>query len=639
MMKKLTALTLCLILCLAAAVTPAHASRVTKIQKAIAKDGDKALWDLVNTHYATSMLRQAGYADLYIWSPDGPVFPTQGGDDYQMMTHYTVKMQETAGIGFTLEQIVTYSVRSDGMCSDFDITQGVLPDGPVHIDPCGFFSYNAGCPADGNNRYEIIVAVGTDDNGHELEFYGVVQRLNILPGGTAENPDYDTENLRYEADYEIEVASGVWWVPAVSLGKSRYTNREIAGMVEHTPEEKQQEISTLYEALQLYQISNFCEADDNVRLKEGKIDWEHHKPGYDAVRTNCGCCATDSNWLNYILNGDYEQVGFIAYSQPNGSGHIFNYICQDGWYYFIDLTHYRTDFLETAAPETGLMGDYRNSDRAAGSLHKAKAPEDYIRYCLDIYNEPPARYFLYQAADCLPLDGVNIDGRMTITYPEGYDIRVIDGKDPQTLDVQFVKGPKKTYKWSSVKTAVFRVDEKYLDGGENAADTEPLTAYKPGDVLSLEDYSQSGFAVVDGTDYTLSRNNDVRIGFEDDLLLYGMHNNGYFDLRLPLGLFSGELQEMDSLVLGDLTVGIARKVPRVQILICTRDGDLLTVQEAEDGVYYDSRQISIYKDENGSWPKTPEYWYLVITDNGGTEYTFGRFWCDVTDEGALGPLS
>ena len=38
--------------------------------------------------------------------------------------------------------------------------------------------------------------------------------------------------------------------------------------------------------------------------------------------------------LNYILDGDYEGVGFIAYSQPDGSGHIFNYILQDGYYYF-----------------------------------------------------------------------------------------------------------------------------------------------------------------------------------------------------------------------------------------------------------------------------------------------------------------
>ena len=77
-------------------------------------------------------------------------------------------------------------------------------------------------------------------------------------------------------------------------------------------------------------MGNFFPADDNVRSGENGLNWEHHKPGYHAVRTNCGCCATDSNWLNYILAGDYDEIGFIATSQRDGSGHVYNYILQDG---------------------------------------------------------------------------------------------------------------------------------------------------------------------------------------------------------------------------------------------------------------------------------------------------------------------
>ena len=628
-MKRRISLILCLVLCLTAFTAPAYAFRITKAQKAYAMGGGEALWELVNTHYDNSLYLEKGYADLYIWQPDGPAFVCFDSDEYQPQTIYKVNMRETAGVGFTLEQVLTYTVTAWGEFIESDITSSIMEDGPVHIDPCGMFSYNAGCPADGNPRYEIIVAAGTDDNGHPLEFYGLNQRLNIMPenASVTENPNYDSHNLRYEANYEVEVANGVWWVPVNTLGSSRYTNREIAGMVEHTPEEKQEEISTLYEALQLFQISNFAEGDDNVRIMENKINWEHHKPGYDAVRTNNGCCATDSNWLNYILSGDYEQVGFMAYSQPDGSGHIFNYLYMDGYYYFIDLTHYRTDFSDAAAPETGNLSDYRNSDFVAGNLHKAKDPESYVKYCVDSYNNPPARFFLYTAENCLPVDGVNTDGQMTITYPEGVDIKVMDGKNPQKLDVAFVPWPKKSYRWSSLKNARFSVDEKYLtEPVSEIGAAGPLTTYKPGDTLTLEDYGKNGFAVIDGIDYSVCKTIDVCFGFEPNIRLNGGNDYSYFDFELQTGEHEA-LKDMDSLVLGDLMAGIVKKIPETQIVICVRDGDKLTVQEVEDGQYYDSRPICINKDANGHWTETPEYWYLLICRSGETMYQFGRFKC------------
>lgn len=129
----------------------------------------------------------------------------------------------------------------------------------------------------------------------------------------------DLSLLRHDAQYDIEVFDGVFWVPAVSLGESRYTNAEIAAMLDDSPEEKQAKIKTLYEALQLYQIGDFRSADNNVRISENGIDWEYHTPGRSAVINNCGCCATDSAWLRYLLDGDYDEVGYITTSRRDGS--------------------------------------------------------------------------------------------------------------------------------------------------------------------------------------------------------------------------------------------------------------------------------------------------------------------------------
>ena len=46
-----------------------------------------------------------------------------------------------------------------------------------------------------------------------------------------ENDTKDTWNLRDSADFEIRVADDVWWVPANVLGRTRYTNEQIASIV------------------------------------------------------------------------------------------------------------------------------------------------------------------------------------------------------------------------------------------------------------------------------------------------------------------------------------------------------------------------------------------------------------------------
>ena len=66
-----------------------------------------------------------------------------------------------------------------------------------------------------------------DDAGHELEFYGIVECVDYLEK-VEQDLAYDSQNLRRGAAFEVPAADDVWWVPAVSLGDTRYTNAEIA---------------------------------------------------------------------------------------------------------------------------------------------------------------------------------------------------------------------------------------------------------------------------------------------------------------------------------------------------------------------------------------------------------------------------
>lgn len=298
------------------------------------------------------------------------------------------------------------------------------------------------------------IFVFTDEDGNEYTAAFDYNLIMEFGENAAANADYssdegkDLATIFHDALFETEVFSGVYWVPARTLGESRYSNAEIFRMVSETPEVKQREISTLYEALQLYQISGFCAADDNIRIVENGIDWEHHKPGYYAVKTNCGCCATDSNWLNYILKDDYDEIGYIATSQADGNGHIYNYIKDGEWYYFIDLTHYRTDWVATA-PETGNTNDYYKTDFVLGNIHRAKSVSDFVNYVRDAFSDPPGLMFKYTAEDCLAVTSLRGQNGVTILYEDNPDVNVeIIYDDPKdSLFCKFEGGPKEFPNW------------------------------------------------------------------------------------------------------------------------------------------------------------------------------------------------
>ena len=208
---------------------------------------------------------------------------------------------------------------------------------------------------------------------------------------------YDTENLRIHAVYEIEVFDDVYWVPVNQLGGTRYTAADIESFIGLPPEQKQEKIHTLYEAVQLFQIGKFRGLIDNISeyhvVNDAVIErWDFHKPGYHVVRTNEGCCASDTNWLMYLLRGKYEQMGYIQYAQKDGNGHIINYIYHKGWYYMIDMMMYRYDSLTAAGKETGTKEGYKAGTSISGNLHKSRSPLSFVEYCLSSFQDAPVLF-------------------------------------------------------------------------------------------------------------------------------------------------------------------------------------------------------------------------------------------------------
>ncbi|MBQ3126628.1 MAG: hypothetical protein IJC15_06110, partial [Clostridia bacterium] len=130
----------------------------------------------------------------------------------------------------------------------------------------------------------------------------------------------------------------------------------------------------------------------------------------------------------------------------DGNGHIFNYIFHEGWYYIIDMTHYRTDWVATAV-ESGDMGDYRSTDFIAGNIHKTRDLQRYVDYVQNEYNDPPGLMFMYDAADCYALEGVPSRNGICITYEEGAQLNVLFDDPNDELTYGFAPAPKNRPNW------------------------------------------------------------------------------------------------------------------------------------------------------------------------------------------------
>ena len=227
----------------------------------------------------------------------------------------------------------------------------------------------------------------------------------------------DTWNLRSDADYSVQLGRGVWWVPANGLGRSCYTNSQIAAVVNEDPDVKKELIGNVYEAAQLFQISDFAYDGSEDRLiadvkdPESGIVWEKHSPGYWSLALNRGNSSTCASWLGYILDGDYEKSGYLLFRWPDGNSHVMNWFLHDGYYYFIDMTHFQNDYdTRYRGIEDGDISSYRKSDTLLSNIHKTESFEDYVSYLffalLHSDNTSPSLIFSIEGTEVPDLDSI-----------------------------------------------------------------------------------------------------------------------------------------------------------------------------------------------------------------------------------------
>lgn len=264
------------------------------------------------------------------------------------------------------------------------------------------------------------------------------------------NCSYDTYSLRNNACFSVPLGKNISWVPVNELGKTRFNNLEIRNLLGLEPETKQHLIHNLYEAIQLFEASDFKEELDVIDILDENILWEHHKPGYMSVITNSGCCSSIASWLVFILKDCYEEVGLISFSRENGSGHVYNYILDRGWYYIIDLLPFCKKYREGLCVETGKRSDFANSKYITGVCMKAATLKDYAVYYNRLlkFHGFTHLFFQHRMETCPPIHVEQNQACTYIDYP--IDTNTICLTPPsKNLKYRFIKTPEYIPVWDN----------------------------------------------------------------------------------------------------------------------------------------------------------------------------------------------
>ncbi len=126
------------------------------------------------------------------------------------------------------------------------------------------------------------------------------------------------------------------------LGGVTITAEEAYALVDTSPKEAKEKIKTAGDVL-MYMLAarigdcGGCKCDE----WDGHI-WHTNLTAKEVMEQRLANCGASANLANYLLEDDYDEVGFIlhAYYPGNGGGHVYNYILHEGRYYIVDLSWY-----------------------------------------------------------------------------------------------------------------------------------------------------------------------------------------------------------------------------------------------------------------------------------------------------------
>ena len=104
-------------------------------------------------------------------------------------------------------------------------------------------------------------------------------------------------------------------------------------------EELADAIRSVPDLLTYMHYAAFTKYDGDLTLELQHITWHYNYAPDVVFRKNAGNCGATAAYVQYLLQGDYDEVGIIGltYDRNLGGGHVINYIRQGKTYYILDF--------------------------------------------------------------------------------------------------------------------------------------------------------------------------------------------------------------------------------------------------------------------------------------------------------------
>ena len=197
-----------------------------------------------------------------------------------------------------------------------------------------------------------------------------------------------TANLAEQKVAHIQPENIGNFVLSTKLGGTTLTPEEAYALLDMEPEQVKKRVKTAADVLMLMLAGQCgdCHGDRNVTI-DGQ-EWHYNLNVFQVMQTRTTNCGSAANLANYLLEGDYEEIGFIlhAYYIGNGGGHVYNYFKYQGKYYIVDFSWY---MFANYQPEN----DFPVMELDRLEDYGSRIPELYGGVCMALAHTSPGQHY------------------------------------------------------------------------------------------------------------------------------------------------------------------------------------------------------------------------------------------------------
>ncbi len=288
-------------------------------------------------------------------------------DDYEEVGFVGYTFLEGKGGGH-----VTNYIKQNGKYYFFDLTTlsgDGNPSDSFTVDVCDSFEDFSSLAIKDYNYTNLMYVYKEYKDGYDMPVcWDDGTKITYVPSGAEYKIIYSKDNYTIKEKL-MDMDLNRYGVPIIikssipynlssksnitELGEAKLSIIELQDLCDESIDIIKNKISTLSDLLNFMYIRGMQNFENDLYSIVENCSWKFNRSAKTVLRSNGGDCGGLANFTHYILDGDYEENGFINYTFKvgEGGGHVTNYVKHNDKYYFFDMTgwhggNYSTSWFE-----------------------------------------------------------------------------------------------------------------------------------------------------------------------------------------------------------------------------------------------------------------------------------------------------